>query len=213
MIINGVIVTSSSLSMTYFWLVQMAQFFWRFLSTGFLSLRISTTQYHPHKTNYLFPLDSLHLLLFFWPMETSITNLGPSLLTISFNLAFCISSFNSDCGFTSLLHTSPPPNVARFLEVPLIYGKEHCSFPVSKKAYYHKVIRYTYDFNIIKPSDGFTLFTNSFNIKKIYSLPMECIYVFCMDCKTNNVYFPQRKLIHWFLELGRRNLIFIYNSG
>ena len=35
-----------------------------------------------------------------------------------------------------------------------------------------------------------TLYTTRFNIHKSYVLPTECIYVFCMDLRTNNDYFP-----------------------
>ena len=138
---------------------------------------------------------------FFWPMETSVTNLGPSLLTISFNLVFWIFSFNSDCGFTSLLHTSPPPNVARFLEVPLIYGREHCSFPASKIAYYHKVLSTHMTLTLYSPVIV-TLCTNNFNIIKLYFL--HGVHLCVLYGPQNKQWlFPHRTLIDWFSQLGR----------
>jgi hypothetical protein len=41
----------------------------------------------------------------------------------------------------------------------------------------------------VKPQ-WFTLWTNSFNIHKIYVLPTQCMYVFCVDLRTNSDYFP-----------------------
>ena len=38
-----------------------------------------------------------------------------------------------------------------------------------------------------------------FNIKQFYVLPMKCIYVFCVDLKTNSDYFPYTALTGWFL--------------
>jgi len=35
-----------------------------------------------------------------------------------------------------------------------------------------------------------TICTTIFNIHKFYVLPTQCIYVFCMDHRTNSNYFP-----------------------
>jgi hypothetical protein len=35
-----------------------------------------------------------------------------------------------------------------------------------------------------------TLCTTRFNIHKFYVLPTQCIYVFCVDLRTNSDYFP-----------------------
>ena len=35
-----------------------------------------------------------------------------------------------------------------------------------------------------------TICTTMFNSQQIYVLPRQCIYVFCVDVKTNSVYFP-----------------------
>jgi len=40
----------------------------------------------------------------------------------------------------------------------------------------------------LKPSGHYMY--HSFNIKKIYVLPTQCIYVFCTDLRTNSDYFP-----------------------
>ena len=42
-----------------------------------------------------------------------------------------------------------------------------------------------YDMQLIK-----RLKTARFNKKKFYVLPTECIYVFCVDLRTNSDYFP-----------------------
>ena len=35
-----------------------------------------------------------------------------------------------------------------------------------------------------------TVCTNNFNIQQFYVLPTQCIYVFCVDLRTNSDYFP-----------------------
>jgi len=35
-----------------------------------------------------------------------------------------------------------------------------------------------------------TVCTTSFNIHQFYGLPTQCIYVFCVDLRTNSDYFP-----------------------
>jgi hypothetical protein len=40
----------------------------------------------------------------------------------------------------------------------------------------------------LKP-DGHYMY-HQFNIQQIYILPTQCIYVFCMDLRTNSDYFP-----------------------
>jgi len=35
-----------------------------------------------------------------------------------------------------------------------------------------------------------TISTTTVNIPKFYVLPTQCIYVFCMDLRTNSDYFP-----------------------
>jgi hypothetical protein len=35
-----------------------------------------------------------------------------------------------------------------------------------------------------------TLCTTRFNIHKFYVLPTQCVYVFCVDLRTNSDYFP-----------------------
>ena len=48
-----------------------------------------------------------------------------------------------------------------------------------------------------------TLSTIRFNIKKFYVLPKQCIYVFCVDLRTNNDYFPiQQKLAGFYNRDG-----------
>ena len=37
-----------------------------------------------------------------------------------------------------------------------------------------------------------TLCTAGFNVHKFYVLPTQCIYVFCVDLRTNSDYFPIR---------------------
>jgi hypothetical protein len=34
-----------------------------------------------------------------------------------------------------------------------------------------------------------TIFTNKFNIQQLYVLPTHCIYVFCVDLRTNSDFF------------------------
>jgi hypothetical protein len=42
--------------------------------------------------------------------------------------------------------------------------------------------------NPLKPTGYFM--STRFNIHKFYVLPTQCIYVFCMDLRTNSDYFP-----------------------
>jgi len=38
-----------------------------------------------------------------------------------------------------------------------------------------------------------------FNIQQFYVLPIQCVYVFCMDLRTNSDYFPmQRELAEFY---------------
>jgi hypothetical protein len=41
----------------------------------------------------------------------------------------------------------------------------------------------------LEPS-GHYMFRQGFNIHKFYVLPTQCIYVFCVDLRTNSDYFP-----------------------
>jgi hypothetical protein len=43
--------------------------------------------------------------------------------------------------------------------------------------------------NILKPS-GHYMYHQVFNIQQFYVLPTQCIYVFCVDLRTNSDYFP-----------------------
>jgi len=43
-------------------------------------------------------------------------------------------------------------------------------------------------FNPLKPS-GYYMY-HQFNIQQFYVLPKQCIYVFCVDLRTNSDYFP-----------------------
>ena len=42
--------------------------------------------------------------------------------------------------------------------------------------------------HILKPSGHYM--NHQFNIQQFYVLPTQCIYVFCVDLRTNNDYFP-----------------------
>jgi hypothetical protein len=43
-----------------------------------------------------------------------------------------------------------------------------------------------------------TVCTTRFNVHKFYVLPTQCIYVFCMDLRTNSDYFPTQHLLIGF---------------
>jgi len=45
-----------------------------------------------------------------------------------------------------------------------------------------------YIFNPLKPSGHYMY--HKFNIQQFYVLPTQCIYVFCVDLRTNRDYFP-----------------------
>ena len=45
------------------------------------------------------------------------------------------------------------------------------------------------DINPSKPSGQYMY--HQFNIQQFYVLPTQCIYVFCVDLRTNNDYFPK----------------------
>ena len=48
--------------------------------------------------------------------------------------------------------------------------------------------RYGLNFNPLKPG-GYYMY-HKFNIQQFYVLPTQCIYVFCVDLRTNRDYFP-----------------------
>ena len=47
-----------------------------------------------------------------------------------------------------------------------------------------------------------TLITTMFKIKKFYVLRTQCIYVFCVDLRTNNDYFPIQHKLSVFYNRG-----------
>jgi len=47
-----------------------------------------------------------------------------------------------------------------------------------------------------------TLHTARFNIQKFYVMPTQCIYVICMDLRTNSDYFP---IQHWLAASYNRD--------
>jgi hypothetical protein len=51
-----------------------------------------------------------------------------------------------------------------------------------------------------------------FNIQQFYVLPTQCIYVFCLDLRTNGL-FPYTVLTDWFLQLGWRVFTARYGLG
>ena len=51
--------------------------------------------------------------------------------------------------------------------------------------------------NPLKPS-GHYMYHQAFNIQKFYVLPTNCIYVFCVDLRTNSDYFPIQQWLTGF---------------
>jgi hypothetical protein len=43
--------------------------------------------------------------------------------------------------------------------------------------------------NTLRSREGYFMY-HQFNIQQFCNLPIECIYVFCMDLRTNSDYFP-----------------------
>jgi len=60
---------------------------------------------------------------------------------------------------------------------------------------------------------------HQFNIQQFYVMPTECIYVFCVDLKTNIDYFPTQHSLTGFYNgdgvclLRGTNWSFKYNTG
>ena len=54
--------------------------------------------------------------------------------------------------------------------------------------------------NYLKPSGQYIY--HQLNIKKFYILPTQCIYVFCVDLRTNSDYFP---IQHWLVGFYNRD--------
>ena len=72
-------------------------------------------------------------------------------------------------------------------------------------------------FYILKPSGHYMY--HQFNIQQFCVLPTQCIYVFCVDLRTNSDYFP---IQHWLTGFYNRDgvclmhgtdWVFKYNSG
>ena len=67
--------------------------------------------------------------------------------------------------------------------------------------------------------DEIILLVTKFTIQQSHALPTHCIYVFCVDLRTNCVYFPIQHYLSGFYNrdgvclLRGTNWIFIYNSG
>ena len=47
---------------------------------------------------------------------------------------------------------------------------------------------YVSSLKVLKPSGHYMY--HQFNIQQLYVLPTQCIYVFCVDLRTNSDYFP-----------------------
>jgi hypothetical protein len=72
----------------------------------------------------------------------------------------------------------------------------------------------------LKPSGYYIrIHTTDFNTNQFSVLPTECIYVFCVDLRTNSDYFPiQHKLTGFYNRdevclLSGTDWVFIYNTG
>ena len=48
---------------------------------------------------------------------------------------------------------------------------------------------FTTQWSLYVPHSGHYMY-NQFNIKRFHVLPTQCIYVFCVDLRTNSDYFP-----------------------
>jgi hypothetical protein len=72
--------------------------------------------------------------------------------------------------------------------------------PHSGHYMYHTVITVcTAQWSLYVPHSGHymyrtvaTICTTTFNIQQVYVLPTQCIYVFCVDLRTNSDYFPKQ---------------------
>jgi hypothetical protein len=63
---------------------------------------------------------------------------------------------------------------------------------------FHCLNSQEFRFNPLCDSSYFTY--RQFNIQQLYILPTQCIYVFCVDLRTNSDYFPAQH----YLETRRR---------
>jgi len=69
----------------------------------------------------------------------------------------------------------------------------------------------------LKPSGHYMY--HQFNIQQFYVLPTQCIYVFCVDLRTNSHYFPIQHYLTGFYNrdgvclLRGTDWVFKYNSG
>ena len=74
------------------------------------------------------------------------------------------------------LHSQYKTNVGLFLFNNNISALQHYVLPPTH--------------GLILHSPVVTIRTNRFNIQQFYVLPTQCIYVFCVDLRTNSDYFP-----------------------
>jgi len=70
-----------------------------------------------------------------------------------------------------------------------------------KRKQVHILVYHT--INNLKPSGHYMY--HQFNIKKLYVQPTQCIYVFCVDLRTNSDYFP---IQHWVARLYNRDGVY-----
>ena len=56
---------------------------------------------------------------------------------------------------------------------------------------------FTTHWSLYVPHSGHYMY-HQFNIQRFYVLPTECIYVFCVDLRTNKPLFPYTALTDWF---------------
>jgi uncharacterized cysteine cluster protein YcgN (CxxCxxCC family) len=57
---------------------------------------------------------------------------------------------------------------------------------------HHQLTGFSNRFKPLKPSGHYMY--RQFNIQQFYVLPTECIYVFCVDLRTNSDYFPIQQI-------------------
>jgi len=54
-------------------------------------------------------------------------------------------------------------------------------------------------FNLLQPSGHYTY--HQFNIQQFYVLPTHCIYMFCVDLRTNSYYLTKQSQVTVFLTM------------
>jgi hypothetical protein len=98
----------------------------------------------------------------------------------------------------------PTPFATRHIETKMALQQRR------NKLFSHWHSDMTYKLSLSFKRPMVTLCSTTFNTHKFHVLPTQCIYVFCVDLRTNSDYFPKQ---HYLTGLYNRHGVFTARYG